>query len=294
MKVSRSLSALFLLCLLTASSANAVDDNLLAHKLYSEGDYARAAEIFTDPAWKGVALYRSSQWWRATEAFIRAEDAQSAFNLGNAYVKLGYYALALDAYQRALSIDPELEDASANADLMRQILASKDEEPEQGGRQPSGDEIARLENEDAEEELQNGAGDGVEKSEPTGNSAEAQSDNSGDASYLSGNEAEIGAGGETSDQEIQREGENGSGAVNGQEIEREEKSQPSGGSESDRPSDSSQAAGLRAELESEQATERWLNRIQHDAQRYLAKRIELEQRRRRAAGQSAPDGGSGW
>ncbi len=294
MTVARSLISLLLLVVFTVPQATAVDNNLIAHKLYTEGKYARAAEIFTDPAWKGAALYRSSQWWRAAEAFVRADDAQSAFNLGNSYVKLGYYALALDAYQRALSIDSELEHAKVNADIVRQILALNDDESEPGGRQPSGDEIERLENEDAEDERQSGSGDGGEESDPTGNSAPERSNESGDASSLSGDKAETGAGGEVSDRKIKREGENGTGAVNGQEIEREEKSQPSGGSESDKPTDASQAAGLRAELENAQATERWLNRIEHDAQRYLAKRIEMEQRRRRAAGQSAPEGGNSW
>jgi len=138
--------------------AFAVDDDLLAYRLYQQGDFAQAAEIFTDPSWKGVALYRSSQWWRAAEAFVRANDAQSAFNLGNCYVKLGYYALALDAYQRALSIDPELEDASINADIVRELLMDEENEnSEQGGRQPSGDEIEQLDNDD---EREAGAGQG--------------------------------------------------------------------------------------------------------------------------------------
>lgn len=294
MMVFRAFSAVLLGCCLTAPQAVAVDDNLLAHKLYSEANYARAAEIFTDPAWKGVALYKSSQWWRAAEAFVRADDAQSAFNLGNAYVKLGYYALALDAYQRALSLDADLEDAAVNADIMRQILASENEDSEQGGRQPSGEEIDRLETEDENKEQEEGAGDGDEDSEPSGNASEERSDDTGSESGLSGDKAETGSGGETSEQEVQSNGESAAGAVDGKEIEQEDKSQPSGGAESNEPTDASQAAGLRAELETEQATERWLNRIQHDAQRYLAKRIQLEQRRRRAAGQSAPDGGSSW
>jgi len=99
---------------------------------------------------------------------------------------------------------------------------------------------------------------------------------------------------EASERESNKKGEDGTGAVSGQKSETDDLSQPSGGSESDERSDASQAAGIRAELESEQATEQWLNRIQHNPQRYLAKRIKLEERRRLAAGQSAPQGGSSW
>ena len=284
------LCALLLLCMTTSSYA--VDDDLLAHRLYSQGDYARAAEIFNDPAWKGVALYRSSQWWRAAEAFVRANDAQSAFNLGNCYVKLGYYALALDAYQRALSIDPDLNDAAVNRDIMRALLEEADDKnSEQGGRQSSGDEIDSIEK-DIEREA--GAGEGGQDSDSTGESAPGGSSNTGDESGSAADKAEAGDGSEASERDSRREGQDGSGAVNGQETKRDNVSQPSGGSESDKPSDASQAAGLRADLESEQATEQWLNRIQHDPQRYLSKRIKLEERRRRALGQSAPEGGSAW
>ena len=294
--ISRLLSRLLTIAILilygVPTSTYAVDDDLLAHRLYQQGDYAQAAEIFTDPAWKGVALYRSSQWWRAAEAFVRANDAQSAFNLGNCYVKLGYYALALDAYQRALSIDPDLVDAKVNSDIMRALLKKNDDKnSEQGGRQSSGDEIESIENDD---EREAGAGKGGQDSDSTGESAPGGSSNTGDESGNAADKAEAGDGSAASERDSTREGQDGSGAVNGQEANRDNRSQPSGGSESDQVSDASQAAGLRAELESEQATEQWLNRIQHDPQRYLAKRIKLEERRRRAVGQSAPEGGSAW
>jgi len=51
---------------------------------------------------------------------------------------------------------------------------------------------------------------------------------------------------------------------------------------------------MRANLEATQANEQWLNQINHDAKKYLRKKIELEITRRKAANESAPDGGSPW
>ena len=51
---------------------------------------------------------------------------------------------------------------------------------------------------------------------------------------------------------------------------------------------------MRASLEATQADEQWLNQINHDAKKYLRKKIDLEIERRRAAGESAPGGGSPW
>lgn len=271
----------------------AAEDNLLAHRLFEAGEYAQAGEIFTDPAWKGIALYRSEQWWRAAEAFIRANDATSAFNLGNCYVQLSYFELALDAYQRALSMDPTLEDAAHNADLMRQLLALKEDRDEQGGRQPSGEEIERLDTED--EQAERGSGEGSEEQGETGDAASApQSEEQGTQSMNESEEAQAGEGAQASEQETPANNEAGSGALTGEASDEEAANRPSGGSELDTPSEDSQAAGMRTTLETEQATEQWLNRINHDASLYLQRRIRLEQRRRQAAGQAAPEGGSSW
>lgn len=283
------------LCLLLcpATPLLAAEDNLLAHRLFEAGDYARAGEIFTDPAWKGIALYRSEQWWRAAEAFIRANDAVSAFNLGNCYVKLSYFELALDAYQQALSMDPSLEDAAFNAELMRQLLAVEDEQDRQGGRQPSGDEIERLDTRDDRRER--GSGEGGEEQSETGDSDPTQqSDEPGEQSMNESEDAHAGEGAQASEQETPASDENGSGALNGEASDEEAANRASGGSELDTPSADSQAAGLRTALETEQATTQWLNRINHDASLYLQRRIRLEQRRRQAAGQAAPEGGSSW
>ncbi|MGQ7843169.1 tetratricopeptide repeat protein [Granulosicoccus sp. 3-233] len=275
-----------------ATQLLADQDNLLAHRLFQAGEYAQASEIFTDPAWKGVALYRSEQWWRAAEAFIRASDPVSAFNLGNCYVQLGYHELALEAYQHALSMDPSLEDASHNAELMRQLLA-KAQDQQQGGRQPSGEEIGRLDTRDDRQER--GIGETGEEQSKAGDSApEGQPEEPGDLSMNERSQARAGQGAQASEQERPSAQDDGSGALDGEASDAQPASRPSGGSEPDSPTSESQAAGRRTELEKEQATTQWLNRIEHDASLYLQRRIRLEQRRRHAAGQSAPEGGSSW
>lgn len=290
MSFARSL--LFLTIALQAINAYA-NDNLLAHRLLAQGEYAQAAEIFTDPAWKGIALYRSAQWWRAAEAFVRANDPVSAFNLGNCYVKLGYYALALDAYQRALSLDQTLDDARHNARIMRELLALEDSENQSGASQPSGEEIDRIDSDN--ESGDKGKSDGGDEDAEINDSASGSQSQPGEQSMTPSNNAQAGPGGQSSDDEQQSAAKREiSGSANGQPAAEQASSQPSGGSESDIASDASQAAATRTALETEQATAQWLNRIQHDSQLFLSRRIKLEDKRRRAAGQSAPAGGSSW
>lgn len=282
-----------LLLLLSASATHAAEDNILAHELYNQGKYAKAAEIFTDPAWKGVSLYRSQQWWRAAEAFVRADDAVSQYNLGNCYVQLGYYELALEAYIRSLSIDPGLDDASHNAELMRQLLAKKsDEESGQQALQSRQEEIDNIESES--DEQSGNAGTGEEQTTPGDNKTGSEEESS-TAMASSADAKDESEGGNRSEQTAEQQtGKPGADNVQGMTDTSEAMQRPSGGSETDSATAESQAAGLRAKIEHEQATEQWLNQIKHDPNRFLQLRIELESERRQSAGQQAPAGGSAW
>ncbi len=291
--LSKILRLSLLICIFIGSQLHAADDNLIAHELFSQGKYAQAAEIFTNPAWKGVALYRSEQWWRAAEAFVRANDAMSQYNLGNCYVKLSYYELALDAYLRALSIDPNFDDAAHNADIMRKLLALKtSDEQGQQALQAREKEIDRVESES--EEQTGNAGNGDEQTAPGDNKAGSEEKNT-QVQKTSADARDESEGGNRSDQTTEQQtGEAGAENVQGISENREAENRPSGGSEADTAIDDSQSSGLRTALEQSQATEQWLNQINHDPYRFLQSRIQLESARRLDAGQSAPAGGSAW
>ncbi len=269
------------------------DDNLIAHRLFQQGNHAEAAEIYTDPSWKGIALYRSSQWWRAAEAFIRADDAASLHNLGNTYVQMSYYALALEAYQQALVKQPDFEDARFNADLMRKLLSSKKDDQGQSALERKGDEIDRVESDGDE---QPGGSNDEESDQPqdredTGEDREGDTDDRGPApeAVAAGDSSEAG-----SDDTMEDNGDPDGGTTKGTEADTQEQSNPSTGAEGSDSTSDAQAASMRASLEAAQADEQWLNQINHDAKRYLQKRIELEIARRQASGQNAPEGGSPW
>jgi len=270
------------------------DDNRIAYKLYTQERYAEAAEIFTDPAWKGVALFQSSQWWRAAETFVRVDNATAYYNLGNAYVRLGYYALALEAYVAAIAKQPDHEDAAFNAEIMRKLLAEdRDENQNAAALQQRSDAIDRVDS-DADE---SGQSQEEPEEDPAGDE-EKNSDREGATDSRGPSPTAIAAGdsGEAgSDETLKDDGSPDGGSVKGTEAENQvSENNPSGGSEGKDTSNNSQAAATRARLEMEQANEQWLNQIQHDPIKYLKKRIALEVSRRRSAGEAAPEGGSQW
>jgi len=282
-----------ILCLTLWAVYAHANDNLIAHRLFQQESYAEAAEIYTDPAWKGIALYESSQWWRATEAFIRADDHKSMHNLGNTYVKMGYYALALEAYQMALSKQPDFEDSQVNADIMRQLLSLDKDESGQSALQRQGEEIDRVESE-GDEQPGGSSEEGSDKpqeKEDNGEDREGDTDDRGPVpeAKAAGDSSEAG-----SDKTIKDDGSPDGGATKGTESEPMAEDNASTGAEGKDTRSDAQAASMRANLEATQANEQWLNQINHDAKKYLRKKIELEIERRKSAGESAPGGGSPW
>lgn len=271
-------------------TAHAANDNAVAYRLYSEGKYAEAAEIFTDPSWKGAAFYKSDQFWRAAEAFVRADDPRSTYNLGNCYAQLGYYELALAAYLNALSREPGFADAAANADLMRKFLAEKDDSGQQG-LQPQGRAIDEVEAQDRKDAQ--GGQQGDERGEAQEQRANADRDKSRASSDTKAEtKTSDGRSGEGAERN-EEEGAAGDNDIAGTQGEQSE-NRASGGSRSADEASDQQAAGARTRLETEQATQQWLNRIVDDPAKFLKARIALETRRRAAAGNAPAEGGDAW
>ena len=292
-KLHRYLPALTMTCCVMQGTNSLANDNLIAHRLFNQGSHAEAAEIYTDPSWKGVALYRSAQWWRAAEAFIRADDAVSLYNLGNTYVQMSYYALALEAYQQALLKQPDFEDASFNAELMRQLLSLEKDEKGQSALERQGEEIDRVDSDGNEQP----GGSSDDKSDEPQDRENSDNDREGDTDDRGPSPQAVAAGdsGEAgSDDTMEDDGSPEGGSNKGTESDTQVENNASTGAEGKESTSDAQAASMRAAVESTQADEQWLNQINHDAKRYLQKRIELEMARRNAAGETAPQGGSLW
>lgn len=293
----RQLAALLagLLSLLAAPFHPAVSapaDDILAHALYRDGDFARAAEVFVDPAWQGLALYRSGQWWRAIEVLLRADDPVSDYNLGNCYARLGYPALALDAYLRALERQPDLADAHFNAELMRRLLAeaAHDSTAGQTRDQPLIDRLAA-----EQPAAQGNAGDGEQDQ---GDAGETRGDRAAEpGTRQTQSERETATGAEPTDQPTPEDDPTGAGDRRTGRVsdttDRDARA-ATGGTDSESLTEAPPSTGERTRSEQQQATEQWLNRIRHDPLRFLEKRIALESRRRAAAGQQTPDSGDAW
>lgn len=86
-------------------------------RLMKRSEFQAAAETFRDPMRQGVAWFRAGEFEKAERAFARVETPSAEFNRGNCLIMRGKYEEAVERFDRALELNPELEDARINRDI---------------------------------------------------------------------------------------------------------------------------------------------------------------------------------
>ena len=86
---------------------------------------AEAAKHFEDRQWQGVALYEAGDYSGAAQRFAEGNDAHAHYNRGNALAKGGELEAALDAYEQALELQPDLRPALTNKTLVESLIKQK-------------------------------------------------------------------------------------------------------------------------------------------------------------------------
>lgn len=114
-----------------------------------------AAERFDDPQWRGLALYEAGDYAAAAEQFAQSDSAVSLYNRGNALARSNELEAAVDAYERALEIDPQLLQAQKNKALVEELLRQREQQQSQQKEQP--DEQAGEENDEQQQPGQSAA-----------------------------------------------------------------------------------------------------------------------------------------
>jgi len=101
-------------------------------KALQSGDALSAAELFNDPQWKGSAQYLSGDFPGAQSLFSENKTSDGQYNLGNTLAKQGQYEESIKAYEEALSLNPNNEDAKFNKQLIETLMESQDQEGQDG------------------------------------------------------------------------------------------------------------------------------------------------------------------
>ena len=92
---------------------------------------AEAAERFKDPQWQGQALYQAEDYAAAAERFAQDDSAAGHYNRGNALARSNELEAAIEAYDRALELQPQLQPALTNKALVEELLRQQQQQQQQ-------------------------------------------------------------------------------------------------------------------------------------------------------------------
>ena len=90
-------------------------------KALQNGDAELAKSLFEDQQWKASAAYKSQDYETAVAKFKQGNSADDHYNLGNALARLGDLDGAIKAYDQALAMEPDMQDAIANRELLENL-----------------------------------------------------------------------------------------------------------------------------------------------------------------------------
>ena len=241
-----------------------------AREALENGDAAAAQSLFKDPEWRGSAAYKAGDYESAINEFLDFDDADSHYNRGNALAHSGDLDAAIEAYDQALAMNPEMEDAKANKELLEQLKQQQEQQQQDSEDSESQENDSQdQESQDSQEQpsqdqqSQDQQSQDQEQSDPQDSQQQDPSDQEPEAKQGEPDESEEQ---ESKQEEAQRE-------------QQEAKEQEQNAVE---PTE----AESEAEKQAQQELEQWLRRVPDDPGgllrekfRYQSRQRALEQRR---------------
>lgn len=120
------------------------------------GEVERAAELFEDPAWKGAARYREESYEDAEQLFENLDTTDGHYNRGNALARQMQLQAAINAYEQALELNPENEDAAFNKALVEELLQQQQQQQQNQNQQGENQEQQQSEQGQQQNQNENG------------------------------------------------------------------------------------------------------------------------------------------
>ena len=271
-----------------------------AMKALEQNDPKKAATLFEQPDWKGIAQYRAGDYEQAEQAFSAIDSPEGHYNRGNALAKLGKYSEAMASYQAALTQQPDHADAQHNLEVLKKLLEDQQSPPSQGSDSQSPDSSSSDQQQkgDGKKSNQQGQEQESEKSDQEKNPGQPASQNNE-------KETEKGFSGSPQDSE---DNAKPSKEPQSQNLSQDpkDKSDPSDMAQTspeenakdpdsqEQMASASQSEEAREDQKSEQALQQWLRRIPDDPGGLLRRKFLLEHRRRLEAGMAVDSSGRPW
>ncbi len=246
-------------------------------------DPERAAELFQSPRWKGAASYRAGKFEEAANAFHDSENGDTLYNRGNSLAKMGRYKEAINAYEKALQLDPDMEDAGFNKELIEKLMQQQEQQSQEDEGKQSDDQ------QNKEGEKQQGGKDSSDQKQEgqQQQSGKDSSDQNRQGGQQEGKEQQSAQSGEEQEKN-KAEQQQGQPGDKEKKSEKQAEAQQPGKADKDGAQGDEEQQRLLKQDESEQlngeqqqALEQWLRQIPDDPGGLLRRKFEYQSRHNR-------------
>jgi Ca-activated chloride channel family protein len=155
-----------------------------AYEALQSNDAEKAAALAEDPDLSGEAWYRSGEYGNAVKSWDGLHTADGHYNRGNALALMGEFDAAIAAYDEALSLDPDMEDALANRELLEKLKEQQEQEQtqnqDQDGESQDGESSDQQQEGDQSQQQQGEDGESSEQQEGEQQEGEQQEGETGE------------------------------------------------------------------------------------------------------------------
>ncbi len=142
-------------------------------------DAEAAAGLAENPEITGEAWYRAGEYQRAEQAWAQRPTADTHYNRGNAFARAGDFDNAIAAYDAALELNPEMEDALFNRALVEELKEQQEQQEQQQQQQEGEGESQEQQQQDqgeSGEEQEQQEGESEQQQEQEGEQSQQQSE----------------------------------------------------------------------------------------------------------------------
>ena len=243
-----------------------------ASKAMTSGDPATAQSLFKDRQWRGSAAYKAGDYESAISDYLDFDSADSHFNRGNALAHSGDLDAAIEAYNQALAMNPDMEDAEANRELLEQLKQQQEQQEQQDSENSEDSDSEQSQDQQSQNSQPQDSDSEPQESQDQQSQDQEQSDRQDPQQQdPSDQEPEVKEGEpeESEDQESQQEEQNAAEPAN------EPANEPT-----EEPIEEPSTEQSEADKQAQQELEQWLRRVPDDPGGLLREKFRYQSRQR--------------
>ena len=278
-----------------------------AYALERQQQHLQAAETFENSEWKGVSEYQAGNYENAlqtmSELASKNNSDASHYNHGHALARNNDLEGAIDAYDKALAINPKMENAKAAKSIVEALLKQQQEQQQDGhegeeGEKNNEQQSSDKQDSDSSEKSESSSDEsdssqkGSESQQESESEQESESDSEASNDLLDRQaEQEQQSQEQKDEQEASEQSENKDGKDSEEEAVSKQAAEASNesGSEDERSAASLEATEEQLNAEQQAELEQWLKKIPDDPGGLLRRKFQYERSVRKRQGNVVDD-----